>query len=55
MKALIIEDEAQAISALKAELKSHCPLIDVIGEAKSIKEGVNQIKSLQPELVFLDI
>lgn len=55
MKALIIEDEAQAISALKAELKSHCPSIEIIGEAKSIKDGIERITQLQPELVFLDI
>jgi two-component system, LytTR family, response regulator len=55
MKALIIEDEAQAISALKLELKTNCPTIEIIGEAKSIKEAIEKIKLLQPELVFLDI
>lgn len=55
MKALIIEDEAQAISALKLELKTHCQNIEVIGEAKSIKEAIEKITLLKPELIFLDI
>lgn len=55
MRALIIEDEAQAISALKSELKLHCPDVEIIGEAKSITDGIEKIKSLNPELIFLDI
>lgn len=55
MRALIIEDEEQAISALKLELKTHCKEINVIGEAKSIKEAITKINLLEPELVFLDI
>lgn len=55
MRTIIIEDEAQAISALKSELKYHCPEVEIIGEAKSVKEGIEIIKQLQPELIFLDI
>lgn len=55
MRTIIIEDEAQAVSALKSELKFHCPEIELVGEAKSVKEGVEIIKLLQPELIFLDI
>lgn len=55
MRTIIIEDEAQAISALKSELKYHCPQIEIVGEAKSVKEAIEIIKELQPELVFLDI
>lgn len=55
MKAIIIEDEAQAISALKSELSIHCPDVIVTGEAKSVKEGIPLIKNLKPDLIFLDI
>lgn len=55
MRSLIIEDEEQAISALKSELKTHCKEVTVIGEAKSIKEAIEKIKTLQPDLIFLDI
>lgn len=55
MKVLIIEDEPQAITALKSEIHSNCPEIEIIGEANSIKDGIEKIKQLKPELVFLDI
>ncbi|MBF04826.1 MAG: DNA-binding response regulator [Flavobacterium sp.] len=55
MKTLIIEDEPQAISALKAEIKTNCKELEIIGEAGSIQEAIEKIKLLNPELVFLDI
>jgi len=55
IKTLIIEDEAQAISALKAEIAAHCPEIEILGTAGSISEGVDKIRILQPQLIFLDI
>jgi len=55
MRTLIIEDETQATSALKLEIETHCNHLEIVGEAKSIKEGIAQIKKLEPELIFLDI
>ena len=55
MKTLIIEDEDQAISALKSEIETHCKQLQLIGVATSVKEGIQKIKTLQPELIFLDI
>ncbi|WP_309640230.1 LytTR family DNA-binding domain-containing protein [Flavobacterium sp.] len=55
MKVLIIEDEDQSISALKSEIAMHCKSLDIVGVAKSVKEGIEKIKLLQPQLVFLDI
>ena len=55
MKALIIEDEDQSISALKSEIDMHCKALEIVGVAKTVKDGILKIKSLQPELIFLDI
>lgn len=55
MRTLIIDDEAQAISALKSEIQYHCPQLEIVGEAKSVKEGVEKIKLTNPQLIFLDI
>ena len=55
MKAIIIEDENQAIVALKSELSIHCPDITIIGTATSIKRALKLIEKESPELVFLDI
>ncbi len=55
MKALIIEDEPQAISALKHEIKLNCSEIISIETAQSVKNGINKIKNFKPDLIFLDI
>lgn len=55
MKTLIIDDEKQAISALKADVKRHCSDLEIIGEAYSVKDAIAKIRDLDPELIFLDI
>jgi len=55
MKIVIIEDELQAVTALKQEIKSNCPDLEFCGNAASIDEGILLIKTEKPELVFLDI
>ena len=55
IRTLIIEDELQAISALKSEIELHSPQLEIVGEARTVKEGIKKIEALQPELIFLDI
>lgn len=54
-KAIIIDDEKSARNILAKLLANHCPQIEVVASCKNLVEGVDQIKELQPELVFLDI
>ena len=53
--ALIIDDEALARKRLKKLLVSYTDTLEIIGEATNGKEGLEHIKSLGPDLVFLDI
>lgn len=55
MKTLIIEDEKKSRDMLAGIIEKNCPQLQVVGLAKNVKEGVEMIKSLNPELVFLDI
>ena len=55
MKTIIIEDEEQAVSALLADLKKHCPELEVVGTTGSVEEGIELIRHSNPQLVFLDI
>lgn len=55
IRTLIIEDEQKSREMLAAILRKNCPEIDIIGLAKNVEEGVVLIKTLNPELVFLDI
>jgi two-component system LytT family response regulator len=55
LRTLIIDDEKQAISALKADIKFHCSDLEIVGEAYSVKDAIAKIRALEPELIFLDI
>ncbi|HNO55905.1 MAG TPA: response regulator, partial [Chitinophagaceae bacterium] len=54
-KAIIIDDEPAARRLMMSLLNDHQDLIEIIGEATNGREAVQQIKSLQPDIIFLDI
>lgn len=55
MKAIIIDDERLAREELKSLLAQYSDDINVVGEAKNGMEGIEAIKRLAPDIVFLDI
>ena len=54
LKTIIIDDERLAREELKFLLKDYHE-IEIIDEAKNGTEGIQKIKSLKPDLIFLDI
>ena len=54
MKALVVDDEPLARRELRRLLAAH-PSIQIVGEAGDIDEAQARIKSLAPDVVFLDI
>ena len=54
IKALIVDDEPVARHVLRDELEQF-PEIEVIGEAENGKEALQKIRTLSPDLVFLDL
>ncbi len=55
LKTIVIDDEANARSAIKnMATQLHLP-VEIIGEAGSATEGLALIKNLHPDLLFLDI
>jgi two-component system LytT family response regulator len=55
IKVLIIDDEKSSRDTLRGFVENYCPDIQIIGEAGSAEQGIEQIKKLQPDLIFLDI
>jgi len=55
MKAIIVEDELPGQQNLIAKLKLSCPHVEVVGTARTVEDGVREIRTKQPDLVFLDI
>jgi two-component system, LytTR family, response regulator len=55
MKALIIDDEPDAIEALHLSLMETCPEVVVAGKFNEPVRGLEAIRTLKPDLVFLDV
>jgi two-component system LytT family response regulator len=55
IKTIIVEDEQKSMDMLAGIIQKHCPELSLVGMARSVKEGVELIETLAPELVFLDI
>ena len=55
IKAVIIDDEANCITALLNDIKMFCPNVTVSGVCNSAREGMMIIQKYRPDLIFLDV
>ena len=53
--AVLIDDDQNLRSGMKQLLSRYAPEIVIIGEAESVKSGVDVMDNLQTQVVFLDI
>ena len=55
LRAIIIDDEKPVINLLEEMIGQYCDDVDVVATANSVKTGIDQIKKLSPDLIFLDV
>ncbi|MCD2424507.1 LytTR family DNA-binding domain-containing protein [Niabella pedocola] len=55
IQAVIIDDERNNIDNLEGLLHQYCPQVHIAGIAMNADDGATLIRSLKPDLVFLDI
>lgn len=55
LKALIVDDEPKLAEVLALKLRDHVPQIQVAGQARSTGEAATLIRTLEPDVVFLDV
>jgi len=55
LRAVIIDDIETIRKKNIAIIKAKCPNISVIGQADSVASGINLIRQLSPDIVFLDV
>ncbi len=55
IRAIIVDDELNNRENLNSLISEYCKNVEVIGMANSADKAFKMIKSLEPELIFLDI
>jgi len=55
IRSIIIDDEPHGRHSLKNALVKYCPAVEVIAVCEDAEQGIETIKQMQPDLVFLDI
>src|SRR5258706_8033080 len=55
LRAILIDDEPNSLSALQQKLIGNCPQVDIIGVFTKTGECIDAIDKLKPDIVFLDI
>jgi two-component system LytT family response regulator len=55
MRAVIIDDEKDAVNFIESIILEYCNSLNIVGKAHSVTEGTNLIQKELPEIVFLDV
>jgi two-component system LytT family response regulator len=55
INAIIIDDEERSVENLESMLKTHCPEVNIIAKRHCVPSGFEAIRTLKPQLVFLDV
>ncbi len=55
LKTIIVDDEQNAVDFVSSIIQEYCPGLEVAGKANNVVEGVEKIREVQPDLVFLDV
>lgn len=55
LTAILVDDEANNLSALREKIIRHCTQVQIVAACDSAEKAIEAIDSLQPDLVFLDI
>lgn len=55
LKTIIVEDEPLSRTFLNNLLKEFCPQIEIVTMVATVKEATEAIRTLKPDLIFLDI
>jgi two-component system LytT family response regulator len=55
MKAILVDDEKNALEMLEWMIQKNCPEIEIIAMCDLPLDALEKIKTLKPDLIFLDI
>ncbi len=53
--AILIDDEVTGLESLQLAIEKYCPDVEIVGVYNSPEKGLEGIKEIHPDLVFLDV
>jgi two-component system, LytTR family, response regulator len=55
MTCILLDDESDCLELLKLSIEQRCPELRILGQYQEPEAGIEAIKNLRPNLVFLDV
>ncbi|WP_025740963.1 LytR/AlgR family response regulator transcription factor [Aquimarina pacifica] len=55
LTAIIVDDEVNSRTIIRNYLGKYCPSVNILGEAASVKETIEQLELHTPDILFLDV
>src|SRR5579864_6718276 len=55
LRTVLVDDEPDCIHVLRSLLKTHCPGVEIVGEADGVDSAQQVINGCTPDLLLLDI
>lgn len=55
IRTVLVDDETDNIRVLKRLLETYCPQVSVVGTAEGVESALELIRTVKPDLAFLDI
>ncbi len=55
LKAILVDDEISCTDVLHWQIETYCPSVQVLCECNSPEDAIDKIKTLHPDVVFMDI
>jgi two-component system LytT family response regulator len=52
---VVIDDEQDAVNFITSVITEYCPDLETVGKAHNVKDGIQLINDVKPDLVFLDV
>ena len=55
INAILIDDESTGLETLQLAIENYCPDVNIKGIYKTPQQGLDAIRKVKPDLVFLDV
>jgi two-component system LytT family response regulator len=55
IRVIIVDDDTKSVESLELLINKYCPAFEIVGTAYCVQEGIEEVKMLNPDILFLDV